>query len=85
MVSRLGRSSVSSHESAEVRLVADTTLCRRAGEEVGRIYDWTKSQPLYLAKAGSWYVAFPPTVRLGEWGVAVYLDRDFNAVALSVW
>jgi len=72
-------------DSAQIALVTDSILCQRANDEVGRIYDWTKGKPLYLARAGTWYVAFPPTVRLGEWGLAVYLDREFKAVALSVW
>ena len=72
-------------DSADVALVSDAALCDRASKEVSRIYDWMKGRPLYVARAGTFYVAFPPHVQLGEWGVAVYLNRDFQAVAVSVW
>jgi hypothetical protein len=72
-------------DSADVALIADAALCDRASKEVSRIYDWMKGRPLYVARAGTCYVAFPPRVKLGEWGVAVYMNRDFQTVAVSVW
>src|SRR5438105_3898948 len=54
-------------DSADVALVTDARLCDRASKEVSRIFDWIKGQPLYLAKSGTYYVTFPPRVRVGEW------------------
>jgi hypothetical protein len=68
-----------------IRLVADSALCRAASRAVGAIYDWAKDQPLHLARTGPWFVAFPATVRMGEYGLAVYLDRRLTPVGLSVW
>jgi hypothetical protein len=71
-------------DSARIAMV-DSIACRRAAEGVAALLGWAKPSPLYLARAGPWYAAFPPAVALGEWGLAVYLNADMQPTGTTTW
>jgi hypothetical protein len=69
----------------DVALISDPTICRRAAHAVAELYGWKEDQPLYVARTSLWYAAFPVGPTIGEWAMAIYLDREFRAFAVSGW
>ena len=69
----------------DVAMVRDPAICGRAAHAVAQLYGWKEDRPLYVARTSLWYAAFPVGPTIGEWAMAVYLDRQFRPFAVSVW
>lgn len=69
----------------EVALVANDSLCQRASSALDTaFYTAPRHYPVYLAKAGARYIAFPPG-HAGEFGTLVHMDTTFRVLVWSTY
>lgn len=71
-------------DSSEVWLVSDDSLCYRASAALdSSFYTTPRGYPLYLARVGARYVAFPPSDSTMRFGIWVHLDSSFDVLKWS--
>ncbi|MEJ7811095.1 MAG: hypothetical protein WKG32_11850 [Gemmatimonadaceae bacterium] len=68
----------------QISLVSDEELCRRAVQARDSVNAGVasvpKGEPLYLARFGTMYAAYPPNHHGGEWGTIDFFDNTFTFV-----
>lgn len=67
-----------------ITFLADEARCQRASAVMDSVLERTASEPVYLLTYGSYFAAFEPTARLGEFQPVFIFDSLMNVLGISV-